>query len=214
MKRPAPLLLLPLFLPCCTTPQTETVQPIPLVVPDFVNMEEAPPSELELALEALPHAERMALAAAIIDTNNWGRTHEQQVQLRTRFMSNTQTNFEWEKRNILRKVKLPQGCSAATRALLERTLKEEQADWGLICEFIPLVAKDYLTEHPQDTRAWDFLNFMVTMSDGEMTYHNSVIHSVREAGLEQHTEGQRLLHHDEHFSACGQADCPYCATLH
>ena len=198
--------LLPLFSACSSERATPApVQPLPLVV---LTPGEPFITAVERKLGALSHEERITLAKALIATHDWG-TWAQHSKLRATFgdedLGNPLVN-----ENIIKKLRLPADASPALREAVQAQLADKDECWFSFCGFIELVTDDYLPAHPQDARAWQFLSFIQYLSDGEVDYASCICGQIRAKGLDQYTEGQRILHRHEHWHGCGVKDCPLC----
>ncbi len=211
---PLPLLLLPLLSPSCTheeatLPGAVAVQPIPVVTLAGEGVETAPPSEVELKLAALSHAERVMLAQALINTQNWG-SWSQHAPLQERFWESDAASPRTNEL-IIQRLRLPADASPALHELIKLQLQQPEENWTDFLPFVSIVTDDYLPEHPEDKKAWQFLSFMLYMSDGEYIYSTTVCKGLKANGLDQHPEGQRILHREQYFHGCGQPGCPLCA---
>ncbi len=200
-----PLLAAALLLAACDNTQQMTptphssvtpargIAPVPVYTADVLP--EAAPGEHKQRLKELSPEEREALARALVRSHNWGHTQQQHDALGKRLWQGKVSFIQVEK-SILRATRLPREASPEMRQALELALQEDESlhDWGLILDFVPLVTRNYLTRHPQDARAWDFLTFLCRLSDGEAIYSTSVVQEVQDAGLEQFEEGRQFLY--------------------
>ncbi len=204
--------MLPL-LSACSTEQTTTapVQSLPLVTTRFEELKNntAPPTELERKLAALTQAERMTLAKALIATRDWG-TWAEHGKLMELIMAGDAEYAVAINHHIVRRMHLPADAPPALREVVDLQLRCNEYDWPSIFGFIWTVTDDYLPQHPDDRRAWQFLSFMQYISDGEMDYVSSICEHIRIKGLDKYTEGQRILHREKHWHGCGAKDCPLC----
>ncbi len=198
------------LLPACSNekPTTDSAQPLPLVKTRFEELEYTP-TELELKLASLPQEERVTLAKALIATRDWG-TWAQHDKLMSLIMAGDAEVAVALNHHIVSRMQLPADASPALREVVDLQLHCNEYDWPSITSFIQTVTNDYLPQHPDDRRAWQFLSFMQYISDGEVDYTSGICEHIRAKGLDKYTEGQRILHREKHWHGCGAKDCPLC----
>ena len=179
----------------CLLPACQQAAPeLPLIT--LGNLTPAPPSELERKLAALPQAERVALAKALIATRDWG-SWAQHERLRARLRAGGAEDAVAVNRHIVSRLRLPADASPALREVVELQLHCEVWNWASFLDFVSTVTDDYLPQHPDDRRAWQFLSFMQYFSDGEYNYASTICGRIRAKGLDRYTEGQRILHREK-----------------
>ncbi len=199
-----PLLAAAALLPSCSTqnlPDGKTTpwdisEPVDAVpVPTYTCTSTRAIGKHEQRLNALEREEREALARALVRSQDWGQTQEQHNALAEKLWLGKESFLQLEKA-LLRAIRLPRGASPELRRAMTGALEEDEnlRDWGLILEFVPLVTQDHLTQHPKDTRAWDFLHFLCRLSDGEADYSTSITRAVLNSKLDRHEEGRQFLY--------------------
>ncbi len=199
--------LLPLLTACST--DVASVAPVQAISVCLQPVGEDPETaEMSRRIAAFSHEERMTLARALIETHDWG-TWGQHAKLRATF-GDEELGNPLVNENIVKKLRLPADASPALREVVQVQLKEQENNWLTFLPFLDLVTDDYLPEHPQDARAWQFLSFMLYISDGEVNYASCICEHIRDKGLNQYIEGQRLLLRDEHWHGCRVQNCPLC----
>ncbi len=163
----------------------------------------------EDSLSALSHPERLMLARALINTHDWG-SWQQHDKLAQTFLQDSEAGNPLVNKHIVSKINLPELNSPALRKAIQDQLKAPDWCWPSFCGFIAAVTDDYLPENPHDARAWEFLSFMVRLSDGEVLYCMEVCRKILDNGLDRFEEGQRIIHHWLHWKSCGSPECSLC----